>query len=113
MQLSDAASTKAEAGIQRAADRAERLDQGWIAMAAEDLRRFFAERREERATIDKARRHCRPVPDGADGRAWGCVTRRAERLGYIERVPGMYAPADSSNGSPKPVYKAGRHISGH
>ena len=107
MQLSDEVSVKAEAGIQRAADRAERLDEGWICAAAEDLRRFFAGRHGARATIDQARRHCRPVPDGADGRAWGCVTRRAQRLGYIERVPGVYAPADSSNGSPKPVYQGG------
>lgn len=110
MQLSAEVAAKAESGIKRAADKAERLDEGWIALAAEDLRRFFSSRSGEHATIDKARRHCRPVPDGADGRAWGCVTRRAERLGYIERVPGMYAPANSSNGSPKPVYQGGPRL---
>lgn len=42
-----------------------------------------------------------------ESRAYGGVTRRAIARGAIERVG--YAPAASSNGSPKPLYRGLRH----
>lgn len=38
-----------------------------------------------------------------DLRAWGAVTQKLIRAGVIERVG--YAPAASSHGSPKPLYR--------
>jgi len=108
MQTVDLATAKhrADAGIERAADKAERISEGWIETATEDLRRY-AQQACDDFTIEQARVRCRPAPEGADSRAWGAITRRAKTLGYIEQVPGRYAAAFSSNGSPKPVYRRG------
>ncbi len=38
-----------------------------------------------------------------DSRAWGAVMRRAARARLIEKIG--YAPAASSHGSPKPLWK--------
>lgn len=43
------------------------------------------------------------VPPPPDSRAWGPVVQRAAREGFI-KVCG-YAPAATSNGSPKPVWR--------
>lgn len=106
----DVAHARGDVGIERSARRAEKLSPGWIDKAAEMLRvgacilgaqqaDFTVE--ELRTLVDKA------LPEPPDGRAWGHVTRLAVAKGYIERVPGKYRPAASSNGSPKPVYRKG------
>ncbi len=100
------ASARADTGSALAAEKADRLEEGWVERAAEDLRSFAATTPRP-FLIEEARAHCRPTPEGADQRAWGAVTRRAITLKYIERVPGFYAPAASSNGSPKPAYRRG------
>lgn len=46
------------------------------------------------------------IPDPPDARAWGPVAFRAARNKRIEVV--RYAPAASSHGSPKPVWKVAR-----
>lgn len=104
---------RADTGIERAADRAERASPGWIDQAAEKLRDAMLllhnTRLAEQATIETLRTWA--VMGGLqappDARAWGHVTRLAVRLGYLERIPGAYAPAASSNGSPKPLYRKG------
>lgn len=88
---------------QAAADRAERLGPGWIETAIDEVR-AFAQRFSGPFTIERARLHCSPLPDGADARAWGAITQAAMRRGFIEKT-GEYAPAASSNGSPKPLYR--------
>ena len=98
-----------EQGMQAAhaaADRAERLDPGWIANAVDEVR-AFAQRFAGPFTIEQARLHCSPLPKGADARAWGAITQAAMRRGYIEKT-GEYAPVASSNGSPKPLYRGRR-----
>lgn len=47
------------------------------------------------------------LPLAPDERAWGAVTRAAIRQGVIEPTGG-YAPARSSNGSPKRLYRRGQ-----
>jgi hypothetical protein len=42
--------------------------------------------------------------DPPDARAWGCVMRQAQREGIVKSCG--YAPAHSSNGSPKCLWKA-------
>ncbi len=102
------AKASANVGIQRAADRAERTEPGWVDQAAEALRKIvLASSLQRTFTIDQARHWCRhDVADPPDGRAWGAVTRRALKLGYIVATDG-YAPAASSNGSPKRLYRRG------
>jgi hypothetical protein len=104
------AAARADVGVQRSAQSAERLTPGWIDKAAEMLRvgacilahsnaEFTIE--DLRALIDKA------LPQPPDLRAWGAATRQAVAKGFIERIPGRYAPAASSNRAPKPVYRKG------
>lgn len=99
------AGLRADLGAERAASKADRLDPGWCDQAAEEIR-AFARQAVADFTVEQARATCTPPPEGAALRAWGHVTRRATSLGYIERT-GAYAPAASSNGSPKPLYRRG------
>lgn len=90
-------------GMHAAAAKAHRLDCTWTDQALDDLRRY-AMTAAPGWTIEQARAHCAPVPEGADLRAWGSVTQRAIRAGWIEPT-GEYAPATSSHGAPKPRYR--------
>lgn len=47
-------------------------------------------------------RHGRP-----SSRAWGKATVMAISAGYIEKMPRVFMPAASSNGSPKATYRKG------
>lgn len=98
------------AAAQAAADRADRNAPGWVDDAVAALR-CFARHQVAVFTIEQARGVIETQPgitEPTDKRAWGHVTRRAEAEGYIERVRGGYAPATSSSGSPKPLYRRGR-----
>lgn len=86
-----------------AADKADEIAPGWMETAAQQLF-MYAVRSREPFTIEQARQECMPTPEGADARSWGHVTRLAVRRGWIE-VTGGYAPAASSNGSPKRLYR--------
>lgn len=97
-----------------AAEKAERMGEGWSERALEWLRVYAATAQLptgelESFTIEQARawigEHA-ALPEGVDARAWGAVTRRAVRLGYIEATGG-YAPAASSHGSPRRLYRRG------
>lgn len=101
-----AAKTRGDLGAERAAGKAERTAPGWIDRAAEVVRDFARGSGPFSFTIEEARAGFR-APQGVDLRAWGAVTRRAIALGYIEATDG-YAPAASSNGSPKRLYRKGR-----
>lgn len=106
---------RGHAAAEMAADKADCLDDGWSTRALEWLRVYAATAQlptgePDPFTIEQARAWIGEVaalPDGADARAWGAVTRRAVRLGYIEPTGG-YAPAASSHGSPKRLYRRGR-----
>lgn len=110
----DAAKTRGDLGAERAAGRAELRVPGWIDHAVDAVRdavthsavhlrgEFTIERIREWLSAERV-----PLQDPPDGRAWGHVTRRAVALGIIEPTGG-YAPAASSNGSPKRLYRRGR-----
>lgn len=100
------AASRADTGIAQAAGKVDRLDAGWIDAATNQVR-AFACRAGKAFTIESARASCTPPPEGADQRVWGAVTRRAVKSGFIERIPGKFAAAASSNGSPKPMYQPG------
>jgi hypothetical protein len=99
------ARTRGDLGAERAGNRAERKEHGWIDRAAEAVRDFARDQGLLSFTIEEARAEFK-APDGTDLRAWGAVTRRAVVLGYIVATDG-YAPAASSNGSPKRLYRKG------
>jgi hypothetical protein len=89
-----AAREQGHSAARAAADRASRLDSDWKRAAVEAVKDHATRNREMLAE------HVRIViPEGADRRAVGHVFREAQRLGYV-RADG-YAPAASSNGSPK------------
>lgn len=97
------AKERGEVGAARAADKAERIDEGWIHQSIDALVKFYQGNPGEH-TIEQAREFCPPLPEGADARAWGYITRHVLNLGLIEKT-GRFAPASSSNGSPKPLYR--------
>lgn len=108
-----AAKSRGDLGAERAAGKAERIAPGWIDRATEAVRRYATRhvyRSDEPSefTIERVREFMAgSIEDPPDGRAWGHVTRRAVQLGIIEPTGG-YAPAASSNGSPKRLYRRGR-----
>ena len=105
------AHARADVGIERAVVRAEKVSPDWTQKAADMLRIgacVLSGKGVQKFTIEQLR----TLVDGAlpkppDGRAWGGATRRATSLGFIVRLKGEYAPAESSNGSPKPMYAKG------
>ena len=102
------AKARADLGIERAAAKTHRVDPAWIEEAIGDLRAaLHFNVLPFNFTIEDARFHCRDLPPGCDGRVWGHITRQAVKLGIIEAT-GQYAPAASSNGSPKMLYRRGK-----
>lgn len=92
-----AARARREVGIDRAIGAADRIDGTWRAQA---LAALLAHAREHATFLIEDVREAGPaLPAGADGRAWGAIAQDARRLGLIARAG--YAPANSSNGSPK------------
>lgn len=91
------AEAKAEDGIQRAGDHADAEEPGWTDIAAEEIR-DYARSTGEPFLIEDVVAISRAGPP-PDGRAWGAATRKASRAGWIVRIG--YAPANSSNRSPK------------
>ena len=101
-----AAETRRDLGIERAGEHADRVRALWRETAARLIR-------------DYGRMACKPfliedvVPyakrrgleDPPDGRAWGAAAKLAKRSGYIEACG--YAPANTSNRSPKVLWRAG------
>lgn len=106
------AQERGEVGMRRAADRADRQTPGWQDMALMALR-VAARAAREPFTIEQARASIESLcnlSDPPDGRAWGAVTQRAIREGVIVKLIGQYAPAASSNGSPKQLYAAAPEV---
>lgn len=106
------ANMRADLGVERAARKAERIGGDWIERALREVG-FFARGVPADAaefTIEEARAFAealQPRPSSVDGRVWGHITREACARGLIERVPGKFKAAASSNGSPKAVYRRG------
>lgn len=100
-----AANARADRGISRAIDHAERSIPGWTDMALEALRQWVS-KQTDAFTIEQARAAiASSVERPPELRSWGAVTRAAKNRGLI--VLDGVAPAASSNGSPKPTYRRG------
>lgn len=97
------ARAKRDAGMQRAADHAERVTDGWQDAALAHLRSFAATH--DRFLIEDVVVASKGiVPTAPDSRAWGAVVLRAARERIIEKCG--YAPARTSNCSIKPIWRA-------
>jgi hypothetical protein len=96
------ARSRADLGSLRAGTRAEVLSPGWTYLAALAIRNHAKGRKPFR--IEEVALSFPDKPP--DGRAWGHAARAAQRNGWIRRVG--YAPAASSNGSPKCLWEAAR-----
>lgn len=104
------ARARANEGMQRAADRADREGPEWVAAAVQAVQRFArGQTPGAMFTVEQMRLalELAGLPKPTDGRAWGIVTRMVKTAGYLERVKGLMFPAASSNGSEKPVYRRG------
>lgn len=93
------AATRRDRGI----DRAGRRDSAWTDWAAEIIRQHA--RNHETFLIEDVHEYAIQcgLPAPVDGRAWGAATRLAAKRGYI--VKAGYAPAKSSNLSPKVLWR--------
>lgn len=94
---------RARDGIRRAGDHADELFDNWVRVAAIWLCQY-ALAHDGPFLIEDARKGFTVPPP--DARAWGAATREAVRLGAIVRAG--YAPANSSNRSPKCLWRATR-----
>ena len=105
------ASARRDAGMEPVRDSAEREVPNWTALALDAVRRFAAHQGGY-FTMEQCRAVVQAeLPHQPRLRAWGGVTQSAIRAGFIEPVRGQYAPAASSNGSPKPMYRKGPRAS--
>lgn len=100
--------TAADKGIASSAAHAERVKPGWLDEAVDKVIEYatVAVRAGDVWTMEQARgwAYDNGLSNPPEQRAWGAVTRRLIRGGLIEQTG--YAPAKSSNGSPKPTYLA-------
>lgn len=103
------AQARADLGIQRTEDKAEKASPGWVAHTAHRLGAYAAWVNVP-FTIEEARDVLKTShdPDG-DLRVWGAVTRMALRRNLIQAT-GEYKATTSSNGSPKRLYRCGEYV---
>lgn len=99
------ASAKAERGIRSSEEHAGKEWQDQAVAAARLFVRWHERRGKIWFTVEELRLWCQPRIDAApDLRCWGAATRRLKAENVIEAT-GFYAPANSSNRSPKPLYR--------
>jgi hypothetical protein len=101
---------RGDLGAERAASKAQRVAADWMDLALLLVHAYSTGHGSTPFTMEICRSTVErraPRPKDVDGRVWGHITRAAVKAGYIERVPGMFAQAASSNGSPKPCYRKG------
>lgn len=102
-----AAMAARDAGMQSSAEHAESDMPGWQDEAVEACKEAIDWQDDEQFTMERIRQLATwwfglSIPP--ELRAWGAVTVRLIREGIIEKT-GQYAPAASSNGSAKPLYR--------
>lgn len=95
---------KRDRGIERAVTHADAVSKlwserayRWFVIYARTHAEFMSEQAREYAEANG-------LPAPSDKRAWGGVAQRALREGIVERIG--YAPANSSNRSPKCLYRS-------
>jgi hypothetical protein len=101
------ASQRAVAGMDRVRDAVESESPGWSEKALDAVRRFAAQQAGMFTTEGMRSVIQKELPATTRLRVWGPVTKAAVAKGYIEPVKGAFAPAASSNGSPKRMYRRG------
>lgn len=101
---SEAAENRAVVGMTRAGRRADSRKPGWVELAATAIRRY-AENHGE-FLVEQVIAASPEIPPPPDGRAWGAATRLARGRGWIRKIG--YAPANTSNRSPKCLWTGAR-----
>lgn len=79
----------------------------WVDSALDFVQQYVAQRTEPFLTEDVRAQATPLIGKPRDGRAWGTVMRRAVKAGYVQRVG--FAPAKSSNLSPKVLWQRGEN----
>ena len=100
------AALRRDDGIERAGDHADREHEEWRVTAAKLLETYAEfQVRGKPFLIEDATTFAygSGLPQPPDGRAWGAAARLAKSKGYI--VACGYAPAKSSNLSPKVLWR--------
>lgn len=101
------AKDKRDIGMARATDRASREQEAWPVAAMFYLAVFISIRGKQPFLAEDVIEFCKGSLfefEAPDSRAWGSVFRRAAKEGVIRKVG--YAPAKSSNMSPKTLWIA-------
>lgn len=100
------ARAKGHAGARRAAARADAVQPDWLDDACAAIL-FWAQAWDRPFLIEEAREALvEGYPAPSDPRAWGHAVRVLKARGQIE--PAGYAPAKSSHGSPKCLWRVRR-----
>lgn len=103
----EAARRERDLGMQRAADRADRVNDGWTLTAYSNLVALArAHKLSEPMLGEDIRKlaYDAGLPRPPDERAWGAVFLRARKAGLM--VPVGHGQAKSSHLSPKPLWRA-------
>lgn len=103
-----AARARRDIGIERAARHATRIDPEWLEKAFAFVRQY-AENHDRFLTEDIRAASRGVVPVTENEKAWGAVMQRAARAGVL--APAGYAPAKTSNCSPKVLWRSLAHRS--
>ncbi len=97
----------AQSGMERAVEHADSVVPNWSERAMEALLEYARGWRDAWGDvgflIEDVRAHATELPAPPDSRAWGAVVSKAARQGLIVKVG--YAPAASSNCSPKTLWQ--------
>jgi hypothetical protein len=93
--------------MDRVRDAVEAESPGWMDAALDAVRRFAAVQGGMFTTEAMRSVIQGELPPTTRLRVWGPLTKAAIRHGYIEPVRGMFAPAASSNGSVRQMYRRG------
>ncbi len=99
------AEARRETGMSRAVEHADEVHGDWSDMAMEMLREYADAMEDRPFMAEQVRNWARTYPgwiDPPDKRAWGAVFTRAAKAGHIVKLG--YAPAKSSNLSPKVLW---------
>lgn len=98
------ASEKGHAAAKASADRADREINDWTSKATAFFQEY-AFLSVDSFLTEEARHYAesKGLPSPPDGRAWGHIAQAAKRAGIIVSVG--FGPAQSSNGSPKVLWK--------
>lgn len=97
------AESRAQLGMQRAVDRADKESAGWSERAFNALLAYIANNESFTAEEARAAIHNSGLALPPDGRAWGAVFKKAASLGWIERDG--FAPRRCGNMTPTIVWR--------